>query len=333
LAASATPTAPAVIRSRPQNPATAAIQVRGVSRRFKGRRALRHVSLAVDRGTVHALLGPNGAGKTTLLRILTGLVAPTSGDVSLLGAPVGARTLRSKIGFIPAGDRSFYLRISGRENLVFFARLHGFRRREAAERADEALESVGLSDAARLRVGAYSHGMQKRLSIARALLSNPEILLVDEATHDLDPHGAVVVRKLVTELAERGATVLWTTQRLEEIRGFADRVTLLRDGATCFTGTVPELMTHAVPRRYLLRIRNGVPDSRALEARLRDALDTQGTITAQDDVEHFLLALAPGAILGEAIAALTADDVQVLTCREEQSEIEEAFLKLTRTAL
>jgi ABC-type multidrug transport system ATPase subunit len=324
-------TAPAAMRL-PRTDATraAAIELRDLNRQFGGRPALRGVSLHVEEGTVHALLGPNGAGKTTLLRILTGLVTPSSGDVSILGLPLGSRGLQSRIGFIPSGDRTFYLRISGRENLVFFARLHGFRRREAGDRADAALESVGLTEAARLRVNAYSHGMQKRLSIARALLTEPEVLLVDEATHDLDPHGAVRVRELVAALAARNTTVLWTTQRLEEIRGFADRVTLLSAGETCFSGTVSELMTHAIPRRYLLRIRNGVPDSRIPTARLQDALGARGTITPGDGSEHFLLALADEVVLGEAIAALTADDVHVLTCREEQSEIEEAFLKLTR---
>jgi len=306
------------------------IVVRDLSRRFGTAHALRNISLEVEPGRVHALLGPNGAGKTTLLRILTGLVAPTSGTVSVLGRPVGARGLQRHIGFVPSGDRSFYLRISGRENLVFFARLHGIRHREARKRADAVLASVGLGDASRLRVGAYSHGMQKRLSIARALLTRPEVLLVDEATHDLDPHGGLLVRELVFGLAARGTAVLWTTQRLEEIRGFADRVTLLRAGETCFTGTVPELMAHAIPRRYLLRVRNGTTESSELTMNLQAALGARGTIAPEDGSEHFVLALAENAILGDAIAALTANDVHVLACREERSEIEEAFLQLTR---
>jgi ABC-2 type transport system ATP-binding protein len=321
---------PPATRPRRADAVAPAVAVRGVARRFGKKHALNGVSLQVDRGTVHALLGPNGAGKTTLLRILTGLLEPSSGEVAILGQPLGGRTLQSRIGFIPAGDRSFYLRISGRENLAFFARLHGIHRRDAFQRADRALSSVGLDDAARLRVGAYSHGMQKRLSIARALLTEPEVLLVDEATHDLDPEGAVVVRELVSELAARGTGVLWTTQRLDEIRGFADRVTLLRDGETCFVGTVPELMAYAIPRRYLLRIRNGTPDSETLATTLQAALGNRGTIAADGGSEHFVLALADDTILGDAIAAFADTDAELLSCREERSEIEEAFLHLTR---
>jgi ABC-2 type transport system ATP-binding protein len=322
---------PSETRLRQPDVVAPSIVVRDVSRRFGARHALKGVSLQIVPGTVHALLGPNGAGKTTLLRILTGLLKPGAGEVSILGEELGSRTLQSRIGFIPAGDRSFYLRISGRENLAFFARLHGIGRRDAFERADRALTSVGLGDAARLRVGAYSHGMQKRLSIARALLTEPEVLLVDEATHDLDPRGALIVRELVTELASRGAAVLWTTQRLDEIRGFADRVTLLREGETCFSGTVPELMAYAIPRRYLLRIRNGTPNSPMLGAKLQEALGARGTIAPDGGAEHFVLALADDAVLGDAIASLTHRDVDVLACREERSEIEEAFLHLTRS--
>jgi ABC-2 type transport system ATP-binding protein len=329
ISVSTTLTSPAPLARRVGR-ATPSIAVQSVIRRFGAKRALDGVSLDVHAGTVHALLGPNGAGKTTLLRILTGLLTASDGEVRILGQRQSSRTLQSRIGFIPAGDRSFYLRISGRENLVFFARLHGIRRREALARADRALGDVGLADAARQRVGTYSHGMQKRLSIARALLTEPDVLLVDEATHDLDPEGAYVVRQLVADLAARGAAVLWTTQRLEEIRGFADVVTLLRQGEVCFSGSVPELMAYAIPRRYLLRIRNGTAESAGLAARLQHALGGRATIEADGGAEHFVLALADDVVLGDAIAALIATDVDILTCREERSEIEEAFLHLTR---
>jgi ABC-2 type transport system ATP-binding protein len=280
-------------------------------------------------GEIHALLGPNGAGKTTLLRILAGLTAPTSGRVCVLGADVsgGSRALRQSVGLVPSGDRSFYLRISGLENLVFFARLHGLRRLRATARARDVLELVGLGDAARVRVGEYSHGMQKRLSVARALLTSPAVLLVDEATHDLDPEGARVVRGLVRGIAERGACVVWATQRVDEIKGFADEVTLLRSGEVCFNGTVAELLAHAAPRRYVLRLEL---DGRPADDLAR-SLAPAGVIEAVSSggPGHYVLSLAEGAVLGEAIARLTAADVAVLSCTEEQSGVEQAFLHLT----
>jgi ABC-2 type transport system ATP-binding protein len=319
--------------ARPNAVATA-IEADGVVQHFGSKLVLDEVSLAVASGSIHALLGPNGAGKTTLTRILAGLLVPSSGHVRILGAEAdSSRAFRKLIGLVPSGDRSFYLRISGLENLVFFARLHGFSKRDATRRALEVLEEVGLADAATTRVGFYSHGMQKRLSVARALLASPPVLLVDEATHDLDPEGARRVRELVLAAASRGAAVVWATQRLDEIRGLADRVTLIAHGRTAFAGSVPELMGHAVPRRYLLRLRNGRPDADSLATAGQIALGTLATLEPADasGSSHYVLALEHEVVLGDALAALTGAEIDVLTCREERSEIEEAFLSLTET--
>jgi ABC-type multidrug transport system ATPase subunit len=309
------------------------IEAQDVVRRFRKTLALDGVSLSVVPGEIHALLGPNGAGKTTLVRVLSGVIAPTDGTVSVVGVDAAAnlRELRTLIGIVPSGDRSFYLRISGFENLVFFARMHGLRRRAAGERSREVLEHVGLSDAARKRVGEYSHGMQKRLSVARALLTNPRVLLVDEATHDLDPEGSRRVQALVADAAERGAAVLWATQRLEEIRGLAPTVTLLDRGRVRFQGSVPRLLEHAVPRRYVVQLRNGRPGPIELHE-AQWALGRLARISPplEHGSGHHVLALAEDAVLGDAVAALVGASFQVLTCRQERSEIEEAFLALTR---
>jgi ABC-2 type transport system ATP-binding protein len=307
------------------------IEALGIEQSFGEKRVLDSVSFEVPPGAIHALLGPNGAGKTTLIRILSGLLVPLGGSVQILGRPAGSsRSFRRLIGLVPSGDRSFYLRISGVENLLFFARLHGMSRRAALARAREVIAEVGLEAAANERVGFYSHGMQKRLSVARALLADPPVLLIDEATHDLDPDGARRVRELVSLSAARGTAVVWATQRLDEIRGYADRVTLLSEGRAAFAGTVPELMATAVPRRYLLRLQNGRPAGYALESAGRSALGSLGTLEliGESSSEHYVLALADATVLGDALAALSHADIDVLTCREERSEIEQAFLAL-----
>ncbi|MEX0815864.1 MAG: ABC transporter ATP-binding protein [Gaiellales bacterium] len=301
-------------------------------RRFGRTIALNDVSLDLAAGEIHALLGPNGAGKTTLLRILTGLVHPNAGTARVMGfdAVASPRALRQRLGLVPSGDRSFYLRISGLENLVFFARLYGMRRRAAVARSNEVLEEVGLLEAARTRVGLYSHGMQKRLAVARALLPHPAVLVLDEPTHDLDPRAARAIRELVRELASCGAAAIWATQRIEEIRGFADTVTLLHRGEVRFNGGVPDLLAHSIPRRYLLRVRNGSFSGRPAEAALNTALAGVGTIAdAGESSEHYLLQLQHGVILGDALKRLTEATFQILTCSEERSELEEAFLALT----
>lgn len=298
----------------------AAVSVRAVVRRFGQKTALGGVDLEVAPGEIHALLGPNGAGKTTLTRIICGLVDPDAGSVHRSGT----------VGLVPSGDRTFYLRLSGLENMIFFARLHGLGAREAKCRAGELLEAVGLADSARVPVGRYSHGMQKRLSVARALLVHPALLLVDEATHDLDPAGAAQVRTLVEQLAERGTAVLWTTQRVEEIRGFAHNVSFLYKGTVCFNGTVAELIARAPSQRYAVSIRNGNPVRPPDAERLQRTLGTAASISAgTDGPGHFLLEPAPDYAFGSAIARLAEAGFLVTACRQEQAEIESAFLALT----
>jgi ABC-2 type transport system ATP-binding protein len=330
----------AVAGGRRPAPALRAVPLPGIEARdliqvYRRSPALNGVSLAVEPGEIHALLGPNGAGKTTLVRVLSGLINPTAGTVNVAGidAARNPRDLRTAIGIVPSGDRSFYLRISGLENLVFFARMHGLRRGRAVERADELLEHVGLASAARQRVGEYSHGMQKRLSVARALLADPRVLLIDEATHDLDPEGSRRIQALVSEAAERGAAVLWATQRLDEIRGFAPTVTLLDHGKVRFQGSVPRLLEHSVPRRYVVRLRSGHAGAIALDA-AQGALGSSAEISAPVEAgsEQHVLVLAEGAVLGDAVAALAGARIQVLACRQERSEIEDAFLALTEAA-
>jgi ABC-type multidrug transport system ATPase subunit len=305
-----------------------ALDVIDVHRRFRDVEALRGVTLEVWPGEIHALLGPNGAGKTTLLRILVGLLIPDAGDVGVLGQPLDAMTsrrFRRSFGFVPSGDRSFYLRVSGLENLLFFARLHGLSKRTAVIRARQLLEMVGLSEEVNRRVGLYSHGMQKRLSVARALLTEPRILFVDEATHDLDPQGAERIRELVREQARQGVAVVWATQRVEEIRGFVDQVTLLHAGTIRFQGTVPQLLASMPRRRFLVRVEPGQDP-----AAMRTAVSGLAELRDGSDPEHVVLGMAEGVTLGRAIAALEAAGVSILACTEEGSGVEEAFLFLTR---
>jgi ABC-type multidrug transport system ATPase subunit len=163
-------------------------------------------------------------------------------------------------------------------------------------------------------------------------LVEPDVMLIDEATHDLDPEGGKQVRELVAGLARRGAAVLWTTQRLDEIRGFADSVTVISEGQVRFAGSVPALMSHALPQRYLLRVQNGTASGNALEPLLQAALRGIGTISAvsDGDSDDFVLSLGEHSALGDALRSLLDADVQIYACREEQSQIEDAFIRLTQ---
>lgn len=334
-AATATTTAPADVGDEPEPAATqAAISIRDVARSFPKKVALRAVTLEVERGEIHALLGPNGAGKSTLLRILCGLTDPTAGEARILGLPssqLSQPNNRGLVGFAPSNDRSVYMRISGLENLVFFGRLHGLSRREARRRGLEGLRAVGLEDAAKVRAGLYSHGMQKRLGVARALLMASPVMLVDEATHDLDPRGARLVRDLVSDLAADGTAVLWATQRIDEIRAFADRVTVLDQGAVRFAGTVEQLTAVTGHRRTLLQLASDGLRGEALRGCAERAVAPYGSLhpAPGGDDGHCLLTLRDGSVLGQAVVALTEAGVRVVGCAQPESELEAAFLTLT----
>ena len=310
------------------------VDVRGLTRRFGPKTALRDVSFEVRAYEIHALLGPNGAGKTTLLRTISGLIEPSEGTVEVNGLPwamLAERHARAFLGLAPSGDRSFYLRLSALENLAFFGRLQGLARKASVERAVECLGEVGLDRVRDQVVGTFSHGMQKRLSFARALLMRPPVLLIDEATHDLDPPGARTIQHLASEQAAQGSAVLWATQRVDEIRGFADRVTLLHEGAVRFSGSVPALMAHSLSRAYVLHLRTEGRSGDSIVRAVGGALDGMGKVQPADgtDGEYVHVSLEDHAVLGDAIAAITRAGVSVLACREERSEIELAFLKLT----
>jgi ABC-2 type transport system ATP-binding protein len=209
------------------------IRVREIRKRFRNVQALDGVSLHVDPGEVIALLGPNGAGKSTLIRILGTTVLPDSGSATVAGHDV-ARTpvaARRSLGQMIGDERSHYWRLSGRRNLAFFAALVGFPRRQAVARAARLLNSVGLADAADRPVLGYSSGMRARLSLARALLADPPLLLLDEPTRNLDPLAASRFRESARRVsAKKGTGILFATHDLHEAVAISTRILVLSAG-------------------------------------------------------------------------------------------------------
>jgi ABC-2 type transport system ATP-binding protein len=220
------------------------IQVRSLARGFGHRPALRHVDLTVCAGEVHGLLGPGGAGKTTLLRVLAGLLPPTEGTADVLGLPAADEDLRRRVGLVSA-DGS-YQGISGLENLVFAGRLHGASARAATQRAREVLLQVGLGATGEQPVGEWTSGMRMRLAFARALLTDPDVLLIDEPPEPVDAPTHATVRRLASGHARSGAAVIWATRRLDSLRDVAGDVTLLAAGRARYSGSVAALALRAL---------------------------------------------------------------------------------------
>jgi len=194
--------------------------------------ALDGVNLSIQSGELFGLLGPNGAGKTTMTRILATVLLPTAGTAHVLGLDVvkNAREIRPHIGIVFGGDRGLYWRLSGRDNLSYFATLYGIPQDKAQKRIQELLEMVGLGERANERVEGYSRGMKQRLHIARGLIHDPEILFLDEPTVGLDPVAAREQRKVITDLKKAGKTIFLTSHYMFEIDALCDRVAILNQG-------------------------------------------------------------------------------------------------------
>ncbi|WP_210494939.1 ABC transporter ATP-binding protein [Patulibacter sp. SYSU D01012] len=225
---------------------TPVIATRGLRKRYGDREVVRGVDLHVPRGVAFGFLGPNGAGKTTVIRLLLGLTAPSGGTMHLRGheLPGDRRAALARVGAIVEEPR-FHGRMTGRENLQVHAAVLG---PDAAARIPGALERVRLADRADDRVDGYSLGMRQRLGIARCLLCDPELLILDEPANGLDPAGIRELRALVRALVDEGRTVFLSSHLLDEVERTCDMAAVVADGRIVAQGTLDELASSGEPR-------------------------------------------------------------------------------------
>jgi ABC-2 type transport system ATP-binding protein len=212
-------------------------------RRWKSIEAVRGVSFEIQEGELFGLLGPNGAGKTTTIKMLITLLIPTKGTARVLGYDVvkDAREVRKRIGYVFGGERGVYERLSGYDNLRYFAELYGVPPKEIRPRIESLLELVGLKGREQERAEGYSRGMKQRLHIARGLLHDPPVVFLDEPTIGLDPVGARELRATIASLAEAGKTILLTTHYMFEADALCDRIAVIARGEIVAEGTPAEL--------------------------------------------------------------------------------------------
>ena len=212
-------------------------------RRSKEVEAVREVSFTIEPGELFGLLGPNGAGKTTTIKMLITLLIPTAGSARVLGLDVvkDAREVRKRIGYVFGGERGVYERLSGYDNLRYFAELYGVPPNLQKQRIEELLELVGLKGREHERAEGYSRGMKQRLHVARGLLHDPEVLFLDEPTIGLDPVGARELRSTIASLTAAGKTILLTTHYMFEADALCDRIAVISKGSIVAEGTPADL--------------------------------------------------------------------------------------------
>jgi ABC-2 type transport system ATP-binding protein len=266
----------------------AAVALTGVRRCFGDVVAVDGLDFEVPSGTVTVLLGPNGAGKTTVVRLVTGALRSNSGSIRTLGLDPDlddeGTEIRRRCGVVPARP-ALYDRLTGRDNLAYAAALFEVDRRDVDRRMQEAAERFGIADALEQRVGGYSTGMRARLALARAVLHDPDLLLLDEPTAGLDPESARAVLGLVDEMAEDGKTVLMCTHLLLEAEGLADQVIVMDHGRAVVAGSPAELSRRYWPAaRVLLDADNPAVLDAARDLPFVRAFERNGVVMV--DLEH-----------------------------------------------
>ncbi|HHS97288.1 MAG TPA: ABC transporter ATP-binding protein [Chloroflexi bacterium] len=231
------------------------LETRGLTKRYGDLVAVDHLDLTVRRGEVFGLLGPNGAGKTTTILMLLGLTEPTEGTVRVLGLDPVRQPLsvKARVGYLPE-QLGFYENLTARENLIYTAKLNGLRREEAYRRIDEALEKIGLVEAADKPVSTFSRGMRQRLGLADVLIKKPEIIIMDEPTQGLDPGVALEFLEIIRDLKAQEITILLSSHLLHQVQAVCDRVGLFHRGRMVLEGTVEELAQQVLGGAYRIHI-------------------------------------------------------------------------------
>lgn len=292
--------------------------------------AVENVSLEVKEGELFGLLGPNGAGKTTLIKMLCCLIIPSSGTAKIFGHDIlkDEQTVKGLVGMVSAEERSFYWRLTGRENLQFYASLYRMYGKQAKKRIDELLELVGLTDSADMRFQTYSTGMRQKLAIARGLLSEPRVLFVDEPTRSLDPVYAQAVRKFLKEKAVgSGKTVILATHNLSEAEQLCDRLVIIDHGHVTALGSVAELRTlFQTHEGCELRVKH-FPDAILPQLRLINGVLDCKVTNQYDGVDKLEFMISDRCmVLPRILETMVQNRVEVCDCQLRELPLEEIFV-------
>jgi len=218
------------------------IETRNLVKRYGDKVAVNNVSFEVEAGEVFGFLGPNGAGKTTTIKTIVGLLQPTSGTVRVAGYDVQTQPLQAKAasGYVP-DTPNLYAKLTGRELLHFVGDLYDLDRQRVAQRSEELLRVLDLTEAADNTIDSYSHGMQQKASLAAALMHDPKVLVLDEPTVGLDPKSARLIKDILRQMAERGSAVFLSTHILEIAERMCDRIGIINQGELVAVGSMDEL--------------------------------------------------------------------------------------------
>jgi ABC-2 type transport system ATP-binding protein len=316
------------------NEHTTAVVIDGLTKVYGDLTALDRLSLTVDRGQILGLIGPNGAGKTTAIKILVGLARPTRGSASIAGCDCVRQPKKIKrlVGYMPDLFGS-YDNMRVWEYLDFFGAAFGIERAKRVLRIEEVMEMTGATYMRDRFVESLSHGMKQRIGIARTLLHDPSVLILDEPANGLDPEARIEMRQILLRLAALGKTLIVTSHILPELSRICDRVAILNHGRLLAVGTLSEIMRSVSERRTMeVQLAAGSSLDRA-EAIVREHVEPDAEVSPSrsESAVRFRTSKSEKE-LGELLARLVTANVDVTQFREIQSDLEDAFLSVTRKA-
>jgi ABC-2 type transport system ATP-binding protein len=296
--------------------------------------AVSDVDLKIEEGEFFGLLGPNGAGKTTLIKLLCCLVIPSSGMAQIFGHDIlkEEQAVKNLLGLVSSEERSFFWRLTGRENLQFFASLYHLSGLPAKRRIDELLEMVGLSDEGDIRFQNYSTGMRQKLAIARGLLSQPQVLFVDEPTRSLDPVSAKAVRCFLKEkVAGEGKTVVLATHNLNEAEELCDRLAIINHGRVNALGTVQELRSlFQTQEKCELQVRHFSENILSRLSLIDGVLDCQITNQYDGMASLELMISKRSVVLPQVLQIMVDGGAEVCDCQLGELPLDEIFIYALR---
>jgi len=286
--------------------------------------ALRGISFSFDRGSIFGLLGPNGAGKTTTVKILSTVLLPDGGDAYIEGFSVIKEPgkVRKVLGVVFSVDRGFYSRLTGFENLVYYGMLYGLSRGDAVRRASELLDLVDLGDSRHRLYEEYSLGMRARLALAKALIHDPSVVILDEPTIGLDPVSSRRIREVLKRLARDGKAIMVTTHNMWEAEMMCNRVAIIYGGRIAATGSPEDLKRLAKASRY---VEIEVPE-------VQGDLGIEGAEIARGDGDRLIIRLRASSNIArsvEDILALARDrGLRILSIRVREPSLEDVFVEV-----
>ncbi len=307
-----------------------AIEVNHLKKSFGNLQAVQDVTFFIEQGEVFGLLGPNGAGKSTTISMLSGLLAPTEGDASIMGHSITKEpdAAKASLGIVPQ-DIALYPDLSARENLIFWGKMYGLRGAALKSRVDEVLEVIGLADRQKDRVEKFSGGMKRRVNIGAALLHKPDVVIMDEPTVGIDPQSRRHILDNVKELNRQGMTVLYTTHYMEEAAELSDHIAIMDSGKIIAYGTHAELIKMVGEQTRIDLTLNAEAEKvlgawRAVEG-VEGIDSTDGRVTALVDDSN--------RVLPHLFEAASKNGMRITSVNIQEPNLETVFLHLTGRAL